>query len=179
MLSRTLPALLLGLTLTAGCESLGLGGDSNNTDEPKLKNDRIGHDRNDPNSDRGGYDGSVMKYPADFDHGIPTDARLTREIDTNGSVSYKAAHDGKLYIYDVDSKRVVWSGALHDGERFRIDPSSGKASINDQNLMNNSRDLNPDHQYRLYMVRSEVDSSSTRSDNLNRSTSDRTNDDLR
>ena len=184
MFKKTLPALLLDLTLTAGCESLGLGGDNqNNTDDtiPRSR-DRISKDRNDPNRDRGGYDGSEMKYPADFDHGIPSDARLIREVDTNGSISYKAPHEGKLYVYDADSRRVTWSGTVRDGERFRLDSNNGRASIDDQSIMKD-RDLNPDHHYHLYFVRGardSVDNSSSNDRNvpLNDRSSDR-NDDLR
>ena len=161
-LKRILPALLLGLTLTAGCETLGLGGDDNKDSSDKTtRNDRIGRDR-------GGYDGAVMKYPADFDNGIPTGARLAREIDTNGGVNYKAAHNGKLYLYDVDTKRVMWSGNIRDGERFSIDSRDGRASVENQSVLN--RDLNPDHQYRLYFVegsRDSLNSSSSSNDRYN------------
>src|SRR6476646_11045920 len=106
MIKKGLPILLLGLALTAGCDSLGLGGDRdhNNDDTLPPRHDKIS------TRDRGGNDGTVMKYPSDFDNGIPVGAHLAREIDTNGGVSYKAAHDGKLYVYDVDNRRVVWSG---------------------------------------------------------------------
>lgn len=176
MFKKALPALLLGLALTAGCESLGLGGDTENNNDGSVppRRDRVSQ----KDRDRGGYDGTAMKYPADFDHGIPSGAHLAREIDTNGSVSYKAPHEAKLYMYDVDARRVIWSGVVRDGERFRFDSRDGKASVGDQSIMNN-RDLNPDHQYRLYTVDnrdSSLDSSSPSSDRLN----DRsTNDDLR
>ena len=114
------------------------------------------------NRDRGGYDGTVMKYPADFDNGIPAGARLAREIDTNAGVSYKAPHDGKLYVYDADSNRVIWSGTIRDGERFSIDSKDGRATIEGQSVLNNNRDLNPDHRYRLYVLagsRDNVDTS--------------------
>ena len=168
-LKRTLPALLLGLTLTAGCETLGLGGDDNKDKDSDrtTRDDRISHDRGTAR-DRGGYDGTVMKYPADFDNGIPTGARLAREIDTNSGVNYKAAHDGKLYLYDVDTKHVTWSGTIRDGERVSIDSREGRASVENQSVLN--RNLNPDHQYRLYFVegsRDSVNSSSSSSDRYN------------
>jgi hypothetical protein len=158
-LKKTLPALLLGLALTAGCETLGLGGDSSD-DSSTTRDDRISRDRTDRNRD--GVD--EMKYPSDFDHGIPMGARLAREIDTNSGVNYKAAHDGKLYVYDVNSKRVVWSGFIRDGERFNIDTHEGRATIDGQSVLN--RDLDRDHNYRLYFVQGTRDSfdSSDRSD---------------
>src|SRR4051812_21235651 len=106
-LKKTLPTLALGLALVAGCDAMGLGGDNQNNNDDTLprRHEPIGRDR-------GGNDGTVMKYPADFDNGIPTGAHLAREIDTNGGVSYKAPHDGKVYLYDVDSRRVAWSGSL-------------------------------------------------------------------
>ena len=42
LLKRTIPALLLGLALVAGCDALGLGGD--NKDNSSTKDDRISHD---------------------------------------------------------------------------------------------------------------------------------------
>src|SRR5436305_9683599 len=144
LLKKSIPALLLGLALVAGCDALGLGGDNSND----TSHDRISKDRTTRTRDRGENDGTVMKYPSDFDNGIPSGAHLAREIDTNGTVSYKAAHDGKLYVYDVDSRRVVWSGAIRDGERFTLDSRDNRASINGQSVLN--RNLNPDHQYRLY-----------------------------
>jgi hypothetical protein len=178
MSNKTLPALLLGLALTAGCETLGLGGGDDKSDSSTTtRDDRISRQPR----DRGGYDGTVMKYPADFDHGIPTGARLAREIDTNAGVSYKAAHDGKLYVYDADSKRVLWSGFMRDGEKFTIDERNGRAEIDGQSVIN--RDLNPDHQYRLYFLPGSRDSQdsfdSSRSDRLNDRSSDRYSDDLR
>jgi len=150
LLKKCIPALLLGLALVAGCDTLGLGGD-NNKDNSNSKNDRISRDRNTTRTrDRGDNDGTIMKYPTDFDNGIPTGAKLVREVDTNGGVSYKAAHDGKLYVYDVDSRRVAWSGTVRDNERFTIDSQNGRATINGENVQN--RDINPDHQYRLYFL---------------------------
>jgi hypothetical protein len=169
LLKRTLPALLLGLALaTAGCESLGLGGDRDNNNDDTLppRHDKIS------TRDRGDYDGTTMKYPADFDNGIPTGARLAREIDTNGGVGYKAAHDGKLYLYDVDSKRVTWSGSVRDGERFNIDSHDGRATVNNQSVLD--RDLNPDHRYRLYFVEASRDTSNSSSSSRS---NDRYNDD--
>jgi len=151
LVNKSIPALLLGLALVAGCDTLGLGGNNDNSkDKTTSKDDRISRDKNTRTRDRGDYDGTIMKYPSDFDNGIPTGAKLVREIDTNGGVSYKAAHDGKLYVYDVDSKRVLWSGNIRDNERFTIDSQNGRATLNGESVSN--RDLNPDHQYRLYFI---------------------------
>ena len=44
MLKKTLSTLLLGLTLTAGCEALGLGGDNkDSSDKTTNSDDRISH----------------------------------------------------------------------------------------------------------------------------------------
>jgi hypothetical protein len=156
LLKKSIPALLLGLALVAGCDTLGLGGDNSND----TSHDRIGHDRNTRVRDRGDNDGTLMKYPSDFDNGVPSGAKLAREIDTNGGVSYKAAHDGKLYVYDVDARRVAWSGNIRDGERFTIDSQNGRATLNGENVQN--RDINPDHQYRLYFLEDYRANDSTR-----------------
>ena len=156
MLKKTLSTLLLGLTLTAGCDALGLGGNNSDNSGTTTKDDRISHDRGTARDNRGGFD---MKYPADFDNGVPSGARLVREVDSRGGVSYKTPHDGRLYVYDVDSRRMVWSGAMRDGERFTIDSQNGRATIEGQSI--NNRDLNADHQYRLYFVEGSRDSVDT------------------
>jgi hypothetical protein len=163
MFKKTFPALVLGLGLVAGCESLGLGGDDSkdSSSDKTTRDDRISRDSDTAHRDRGGFE---MKYPADFDHGVPSGARLVREA--NGSdVQYKTPHDGKLYVYDVDSKRVTWSGFMRDGERFTMDSRNGRARVENQDIMN--KDLNPDHQYRMYFVegsRDSLDSSSSSRD---------------
>ncbi|HEV8603972.1 MAG TPA: hypothetical protein VGQ99_01325 [Tepidisphaeraceae bacterium] len=175
MLKKTLPALLLGLTLTAGCETLGLGGDKDDSkDKTTTRDDRISHDRGTAR-DHTGYD---MKYPADFDNGVPSGARLVRESDRQ-DISYKTPHDGKLYVYDVDSRRVVWSGFMRDGERFALDNRSGRATIEGQSVVN--RDLNPDHRFRLYFVEGTRDSFNSDTDRYNDTSRDRdrSNDDIR
>ena len=155
---KAFPALILGLALTAGCDSLTGDRDNNTDDTLPPRHDRIS------TRDRGGNDGSVMKYPADFDAGIPSGARLAREIDQDGSLSYKAAHDGKVYLFDADTKRVIWSGSVRDNDRVAIDTRDNRVSLNDdKNVLSNNRDLNPDHRYRLYFVQdSNTDRSSDR-----------------
>ena len=150
---KTVPALILGFALVAGCESLTGDRDNNNDDTLPPRHDRIS------TRDRGGYEGDVMKYPADFDYGIPSGAHLAREVDQDGSVTYKAPHDAKLYLFDADSRRVVWSGSIRDGERFAFDSRDNRATVNDQSILNNNRDLNPDHRYRLYAVRNSTSDS--------------------
>jgi hypothetical protein len=155
LLKKSIPALLLGLALVAGCDTLGLGGDNSND----TSHDRIGHKDNTHVRDRGENDGTLMKYPSDFDNGIPTGAHLAREVDVNGGVSYKAAHNGKLYVYDVDNRRVAWSGAIHDGERFTIDSHNGRATLNNDTIRDN---INPDHQYRIYFLEDSRNTDNTR-----------------
>src|SRR5258705_8977397 len=57
MFKKTFGALFLGLALTAGCDSLGLGGnnDSSNSDKTTHRDDRISRDRGTARTrDRGG-----------------------------------------------------------------------------------------------------------------------------
>src|SRR5215510_3708881 len=125
LLKKTFSALLLGLALAAGCASLTGDRDNNNDDTAPPRHDKISK------RDSGGDTGTVMKYPADFDYGIPSGAHLAREIDQDGSVTYKAPHDAKLYLFDADAKRVVCSGSIRDGERFSLNTRDNRASIND------------------------------------------------
>jgi len=151
---KTFPALILGLSLVAGCESLGLGGNDDNKDSGSTRDDRISRDRR----DRPGYE---MKYPADYDNGVPNGARLVREVNADGHVTFTAPHSGRLYVYDVDDRRVAWDGDIRDGDAVRFDSRDNRGSVNNRDI--NMR-LDRDHRYRLYVMEdsSSINSSSTR-----------------
>jgi hypothetical protein len=159
-IKKTFPALLLGLSLAAGCETLGLGGDEDKSDDRVSRDDRISRDRP-ARRDRPGFE---MKYPADFDNGVPSGARLVREVNEDGSVTYKTPHDGRLYVYDVDNRRVEWDGQMRDGEAFTLDSRDDRATLNGRSI--NIR-LDRDSRYRLYFVE---DASSSYNSSRDRST---------
>jgi hypothetical protein len=150
MFNKSIPVLLLGLALSAGCETLGLGGDESSSDETISRDDRVSRDdrigRERTNRDRAGFE---MKYPNDFDHGVPDRARLVRELEEDSYVTYKTPHDGRLYVYDVDDRKVIYQGEMRDGEAFTVDLRDDRASLAGRAV--NAR-LNRDHRYRLYFV---------------------------
>jgi hypothetical protein len=154
MLKKTLPILLLGFAMTAGCETLGLGGDEDTTssDDRVSRDDRISREGDPSGRNRPGFE---MRYPGDFDNGVPTGARLVREADGE-RVRYKTPHDGRLYIYDVDDRRVAHQEEMRDGDQFIFDARDERATMNDRNV--NAR-INRDHRYRLYFVEDNARSS--------------------
>ncbi len=155
MWKKTLPILILGLAMTTGCETLGLGGDEDTSDDDRVsrddrtsRDDRISRDDDPAGRGRGGFE---MKYPSDYDNGIPTGARLVREDNGRDRITHKPAHDGRLYLYDVDDRRVVDQFEMRDGDNFVMDVRDERAMVNDRSI--NAR-INRDHRYRLYFVES-------------------------
>jgi hypothetical protein len=148
----------LSLGFVAGCETLGVDGDND------YDRDTYRYERRDVEYDYGGRqnDGWVArKYPnrndrydydrgnerlgiddargpsgAAHDAGIPRDAGLVRtESDANGTVlSYRAPHPGRLYVYDRRSQRVIWSGALRDGDAFSYSVVDNRGAVNGRNI---------------------------------------------
>ena len=64
---------------------------------------------------------------------------------------YEPARDGTIYVYDIDSDRVVYVGRLQSKERFVLDPSGNRATVDGKTVFRS--DLNPKNRYRLYFDR--------------------------
>ena len=65
---------------------------------------------------------------------------------------YEPSSDGTIYVYDVDEDRVVYVGRVQARERFVLDPSGNRATIDGKTVFRS--DLNPRNRYRLYFDRS-------------------------
>jgi hypothetical protein len=64
---------------------------------------------------------------------------------------YEPARDGTIYVYDIDADRVVYVGRLQSKERFVLDPSGNRATVDGKTVFRS--DLNPRNRYRLYFDR--------------------------
>ena len=165
--------LRLQTLLVPACASLTLiatfGCDSDNTDH-RTSGDKIS-DRHDAGRDDTYYDRDVDAY-RDRDHvtvdrdprlddrdatlsagrisGIPKGARRLDSAPGTTEMAYDARRDTTVYVYDVDSDKIVYTGALRSGDRFVLDPNDNIALINGKKVLD--KDLKSRHVFRLYVL---------------------------
>jgi hypothetical protein len=158
-----LAAVALAMSLAIGCEDTD---DSSTSTRRDRDGDGIA-DRYDryPNSDDR-RDGDVIlsreRYDRDRDldgdldrtsrtrpglSEIPRDATQVREGEGR-TIRYEATRDGRVYVYDEDDDRVVYSGKLFRGENFVADPDRDVLSVNGKRL--DDINLRSAHRYRIY-----------------------------
>jgi hypothetical protein len=82
--------------------------------------------------------------------GIPRSADLLEE--GRGTLSVRAADDGRVYLFDAEDGRVVWSGRIEKGQRFTVSPDNDRAAIDGQVVY--ERNLERKHTHRVYFDRS-------------------------
>ena len=161
-------AAVLGALLAAGCEESGRSGSSTRrdrdrdgitdrydrrTDADDLRRDRDDFRRDD--NDRGDVIGRDPDRRRDtLDRRglgeIPREA-IKVEEGVGGTLRYEADRDGRVYVYDEDDDRVVYSGNLYRGEDFVVDPDSDVLSVSGKRL--GDVNLRAQHRYRLYFMR--------------------------
>lgn len=134
-LPRWMLALALGVGMVAGCDMFN--GDDDDDDALSTRSGDRYSDRydsrggavigNDRDSDR--YDSSRTASGLDRDSGIPAGAQIVGEMD-GPNITYRAREDGRVYIFDNNDQKLVWSGRLRDGERFVLQPGRHEATIN-------------------------------------------------
>ena len=81
---------------------------------------------------------------------IPRDAVKVEE-GVGESLRYEADREGRVYVYDEDDDRVVYSGKLYRGEQFVVDPKEDVLSAGGKRL--DDVNLRAAHRYRLYFMR--------------------------
>ena len=81
---------------------------------------------------------------------IPREAVAVEGGEGTG-LRYEPARDGTIYVYDMDDDRVVYVGRVQARERFVLDPSGNRATIDGKTVFRS--DLNPRNRYRLYFDR--------------------------
>ena len=78
---------------------------------------------------------------------VPRSAELLRE--GSGELSARASSDGKVYLYDVNDGRVVWSGNVQRGELITIDPENDRAAVEGKVVFD--QNLERRHSHRIYL----------------------------
>lgn len=158
----TLAALAMAMALGAGCED-GSGSSTSprrdrDGDGISDKYDRKPSDdnlrRSDPREDDVvGRDPDRVGGRAPARRGlseIPRDAVKVEE-GVGDPLRYEADRDGRVYVYDEDDDRVVYSGKLYRDEQFVADPASDVLSVGGKRL--GDVNLRAQHRYRLYFMR--------------------------
>ena len=80
---------------------------------------------------------------------IPRDARLVTE--GKGSLEYKAPRDGRIYLYDPDLDKVIYSGALYRDEVFAVQPDRNRVQIDGKTVKD--KIMKKKHAHRVYFLR--------------------------
>jgi hypothetical protein len=137
MLKQLLISAAMGVSL-AGCTA-SLDTDTNGgyrgQDDVVYRGDRYDHDRYD-RSDRPlyGVENNPRPSMAAIDAGVPREAREILNDRGRGDISYPMPHPGDLYVFDRDRGRLVFSGRLHEGERFTVDRSKNRGFLNNREI---------------------------------------------
>ena len=157
-----LAAVALAMSLAIGCEDT----DDRST---STRRDRDGdgiadrYDRS-PNRSERPDDDVILSRDRDSDRDldrdldrtrpglseIPRDATQVREGEGR-AIRYEATRDGRVYVYDEDDDRVVYTGKLYRGEEFVADPDRDLLAVNGKRL--DDVNLRSAHRYRVYFMR--------------------------
>ena len=69
-----------------------------------------------------------------------------------GELDYEAQRDGKVWVYDAETDKMVYTGPIRDGDRVVVDPDSNRITVGGQTV--SEQPLIQDHKYRIYFKRS-------------------------
>jgi hypothetical protein len=154
----------LTLLATFGCDS------DNSSDHSRTSRDRISERRVDKDTyydrdvrvdrtrdrdyDRIGRDTRLDDRDATLGSarlsGIPRNARRVDSAPGTTEMAYDARRDATVYVYDVDSDKIVYTGSLRSGDRFILDANDNIALINGKKVLD--KDLKSRHVFRLYVL---------------------------
>jgi WD40 repeat protein len=87
--------------------------------------------------------GCTSERPTD----VPPSAALT--AGGHDQVVYSAESDGTIWVTDVNTDGIIYTGPVHKGDQVVIDPASSKLTLNGQVL--SSKDINAD-EHRVFFL---------------------------
>jgi hypothetical protein len=79
---------------------------------------------------------------------IPTGARILDQ--GKGALKARTRDPGTIYLYDVDDQRIVWSGRVHSGQDFAVDPDNDRAVLDSEPVYR--QNLERTHTHRIYFI---------------------------
>jgi hypothetical protein len=79
---------------------------------------------------------------------VPTDARQIDQT-TNGRLIHRAQRAGSVWVEDVTTGKVIYSGMVRADSNVVVDAKADAVAINDQQVRHAPK-LDSEHKYRLY-----------------------------
>src|SRR5690242_12688897 len=80
---------------------------------------------------------------ANRNHDIPDNAVVLTE--GKGDTSAMTTHGGSVYVWDDTKHKMLYSGAVANGDRIRIDPRGDKITLNGKTVSQQPIDV--DHKF--------------------------------
>jgi len=77
---------------------------------------------------------------------VPDSAQMVAE--GAGELSYLAKDDGRIWIFDADTQKVIAAKRVREGQKFTLKPDSNSAMLDSQKVI--STELKRKDQHRLY-----------------------------
>ncbi len=77
---------------------------------------------------------------------IPPQAMLSTEGE--GQLAYRAPKDGRIYVDDVNSGRLVYTGQIKAGQLFMVEPSERHVTLDGDIVQDKA--LSAGHRHRVY-----------------------------
>ena len=69
----------------------------------------------------------------------------------DGPIDYRAQRDGDIWVYDADTKKMVYTGPVRDGDRVRVNTETNQILIGGRTV--SERPLAGNHKYEIYFRR--------------------------
>lgn len=74
------------------------------------------------------------------------------EVDSGrGELRYEAQRDGKVWVYDAETDKMVYTGQIRDGQRVVVNPGTNQITVGGETV--SEQPLIRDHKYRIYFKR--------------------------
>ena len=68
-----------------------------------------------------------------------------------GSVEWTARNDGDVWVYDSDTKKMIYTGPVREGDRVRVDAAGDKVLVGGKTV--SERPISDEHRYQIYFRR--------------------------
>jgi hypothetical protein len=78
--------------------------------------------------------------------GLPPNSKMVGS--GKGDVSYRAAGDGRAYVYDPDDQRVIVHTHLRDGQNLVVQPAQNRITVDSRQIT--GTDMSPKNEIRIY-----------------------------
>jgi hypothetical protein len=80
---------------------------------------------------------------------IPSGA--DRVASGEGPIDYRAQRNGDIWVYDANTKKMVYTGPVNDGDRVRVNTETNQILVGGRTV--SERPLAGNHKYEIYFRR--------------------------